>query len=140
MSYLVDTNVISELKRREPDKNVLSWFQRVPDSALYLSVITLGEIRHGIEKLKGQQKRKEELRIWLDHELPLWFGNRILNIDQAVADKWGYLIAKSKKTMPAIDGLLTATAVVHDLRIVTRNTKDFKWPELELINPWDNQK
>jgi len=131
----VDTNVISELTRPRPTSSVMSWFEDVADEALYLSVLSLGEIRRGVEKLPAG-KRKEKLRAWLEHELPDWFGNRVLPIDAGVADQWGRLQREVLRTLPAIDGLLAATALHHHLRLVTRNVQDFDVPGLETVNPW----
>jgi predicted nucleic acid-binding protein len=135
MSYLVDTNVLSELTRPRPTPAVTHWFEDVADEALYLSVLTLGEIRRGVEKLPAG-KRKEMLRAWLEHELPDWFGDRVLPIDAGVADQWGRLQREVLRTLPAIDGLLAATALHHHLRVVTRNVQDFNVPGLETVNPW----
>ena len=138
MSYLVDTNVLSELTRQKPAPSVMAWFEEVSDEALHLSVLTLGELRRGVERLP-RSKRKEKLRNWLEHELPAWFGERLLPIDSAVADVWGRLQAASERTLPAIDSLLAATALHHRLRLVTRNTGDFNVPGLETINPWSGE-
>jgi predicted nucleic acid-binding protein len=135
MSYLVDTNVISELTRPKPAAAVAAWFEEVADEALHLSVLTLGELRRGVEKLPAG-KRKEKLRYWLEQELPAWFGTRLLPIDAAVADTWGRLQAGAERTLPAVDSLLAATALHHHLRLVTRNTMDFDVTGLETINPW----
>ncbi|MCH9769818.1 MAG: type II toxin-antitoxin system VapC family toxin [Gammaproteobacteria bacterium] len=136
MSYLIDTNVISEITRKAPNKNVEKWFTEIPSSELYLSVLTIGEIRRGIQSLKDQYK-KENLRIWLEHALPHWFGNRIINIDSAVADCWGRLLAEAKRPMATIDSMIAASALQHNLALVTRNTKDFDYPLLTVINPWE---
>jgi predicted nucleic acid-binding protein len=138
VSYLVDTNVISELTRPKPAAPVAAWFQEVADEALHLSVLTLGELRRGVEKLPAG-KRKEKLRYWLEQELPAWFGTRLLPIDAAVADTWGRLQAGAERTFPAVDSLLAATALHHHLRLVTRNTIDFDVPGLETINPWSGE-
>lgn len=135
MSYLLDTNVISELTRRNPDVRVRDWFQAVPDAALFMSVLTVGEIRKGIEALHDETRR-EALRLWLEEDLPGWFESRLLPINAAVADRWGKLMASAGRTLPAIDGLIAATALHHDLRIVTRNEADFRLPGLEVVNPW----
>ncbi len=135
MSYLVDTNVIPELTRPKPAPTVAAWFEAVADEALHLSVLTLGELRRGVDKLPSG-KRKERLRHWLEHELPAWFGDRLLPIDAAVADTWGRLQAAADRTLPAVDSLLAATALHHHLRLVTRNTADFDVAGLETINPW----
>ena len=136
MSYLLDTNVISELVRPKPNNKVLTWFNNVPDDALHISVLTLGEIRKGVEKLR-EGKRKEKLRLWLEIDLSAWFEDRILPIDQHVADLWGKLQYQMKNTLPAIDSLLAATALHYDLRLVTRNEQDFHFPALLIINPWN---
>ena len=138
MSYLIDTNVIFELVRAKPDAAVLDWFANTPDEALFLSVLTLGEIRKGVEKLTSPEDtaRRERLRLWLEHDLRDWFGPRILPIGPDVADHWGRLIAQASRPVPAIDSLLAATALHHDLRLVTRNTRDFDYAGLEVINPW----
>ena len=136
MSYLIDTNVISELARPKPDAAVLDWFGNTPDEALFMSVLTLGEIRKGVEKLLEPQRR-EKLRLWLKHDLREWFGPRILPIGPEVADHWGRLLAQAGRPVSAIDSLLAATALHHDLRLVTRNTKDFDYAGLEVVNPWE---
>jgi len=138
VSYLIDTNVISELVRPKPDAAVLDWFSRTPDEALFLSVLSLGEIRKGVEKLTSPEEapRREKLRLWLEHDLRDWFGPRILPIGPDVADHWGRLLAQAGRPVPAIDSLLAATALHHDLRLVTRNTRDFDYAGLEVINPW----
>src|SRR5689334_10471500 len=109
MSYLLDTNVISELVRPKPNKNVLAWFKDIPNEALHLSVLSLGEIRKGIETLRDHD-RKEKLRLWLENDLPHWFRDRLLNINQQVADRWGRLQFEMKRSIPAIDSLIAATA------------------------------
>lgn len=135
MSYLLDTNVISELVRTKPAKEVLAWFENIPSEALHISVLTLGEIRKGIEQLP-ESARREKLRLWLEHDLADWFGSRILPVDAPVADRWGRLIAQMGRPVPSIDSLLAATALHHELRIVTRNQKDFEYSGLEVVNPW----
>jgi len=135
MSYLLDTNILSELTRTAPHKSVLQWFKMVPNEALHISVLTLGELRSVIDKLTGTP-RKEKLRLWLEIELPAWFQERILPINEHVADRWGRLQTEVKRTLPAIDSLIAATALHYDLRVVTRNEKDFKYSSLEVINPW----
>ena len=133
MSYLIDTNIISETIKTTPNKGVLKWFNSTPSYALFISVITIGEIRKGIEIVKNDTK-KSELVSWLDFELRPWFGNNIISIDQDIAERWGYISANTK--VPAIDGLIAATAMVSNLTLVTRNIKDFTIPGLEVINPF----
>lgn len=135
MSYLLDTNIVSETVRRNSNKAVIAWLDQLPGEALYVSVLTLGEIRKGIEAL-ADRKRWEKLRLWLEHDLPAWFEGRVLSIDLAVADRWGRLLAEVGRPVPAIDSLLAATALHHELRLVTRNSGDFKYPGLEVINPF----
>ncbi|MGB6976849.1 MAG: type II toxin-antitoxin system VapC family toxin [Gammaproteobacteria bacterium] len=137
MSYLLDTNVISELICPKPNKKVLQWFQKIPDETLYISVLTLGEIRKGVEACR-EHKRKEQLRVWLEIDLPAWFGNRILLLDRLIADRWGRLQNEVKKPIPAIDSLIATTALHHDLRLVTRNHKDFGYSTLQVVNPWED--
>lgn len=135
MSYLLDTNVISELVRPKPHPQVVAWVAKIPEETFHLSVLTLGEIRKGIEG--AQSKRKEELRLWLEVELPQRFGSRILDINRQVADRWGRLQSEMKRPLPAIDSLIAATALCYDLRLVTRNKQDFLYPTLQIICPWD---
>ncbi|MCK9606594.1 MAG: type II toxin-antitoxin system VapC family toxin [Methylomonas sp.] len=137
MSYLIDTNVLSELRRREPNKGVIEWFEPRPATTLYLSVLTLGEIRKGIDSLVNDD-RQFKLLDWLEVELPQFFSGRILNVDAYVADRWGRLNAQMGRPIPAIDSLLAATALTHGLRLVTRNVRDFNYPELDVINPWQD--
>lgn len=135
MSYLIDTNVLSELRRREPDVNVRKWLERRPAMTLYLSVLTLGELRKGIELLP-ESARKRALLDWLAVELPGFFAGRVLPIDTRVADRWGHLLAQKRRPLPAIDSLLAATALTHDLALVTRNRRDFQYPGLSVVDPW----
>ena len=135
MSYLLDTNVISELVRPKPTKVVIDWFENIPSEALHISVLTLGEIRKGVEHMPDGVRR-EKLRLWLEHDLVDWFGDRILPVDLPIADRWGRLLASVGRPVPSIDSLLAATALHHELRLVTRNRKDFDYPGLEVINPW----
>lgn len=135
MSYLLDTNVISEVVKQKPSARVLEWLEAIPNHELYLSALTIGEIRKRIEKVTITAKQAK-LRAWLEKQVPDWFGERILPIDQAVAERWGRLQADMKRPIPAVDSLLGATALHFDLALVTRNTEDFQYPGLEVINPW----
>jgi hypothetical protein len=130
-------NNLTGLRRREPNVGVMNWFVQRPATTLYLSVLTLGEIRKGIDLLIDDE-RKLRLLDWLEVELPAFFSSRILPVDAAVADRWGRLIAQAGRPRPAIDSLLAATALTHGLRLVTRNSRDFDFLELEVINPWAN--
>lgn len=135
MSYLLDTNIVSETVRRNPNKAVIAWLDHLPGEALYVSVLTLGEIRKGIEAL-ADRKRREKLRLWLEHELPAWFEGRVLPVDLAVGDRWGRLLAEVGRPVPTIDSLLAATDLHHELRLMTRNAGDFDYPGLQVINPF----
>ncbi len=134
MNYLIDTNIISELVKVKPNDRIVEWFQVVDNENIYISVLTMGEIRKGADQLPDGLK-KEKLRIWMEHDLPEWFRERILPIDLEVADRWGRLLAKERRPLPAIDSLIAATALHFDLALVTKNEKDFQYPGLEVINP-----
>ena len=135
MSYLLDTNVLSELRRKTPNAGVVGWFAQRPASTLYLSVLTLGELRKGVEGM-ADASRRTALLDWLEAELPIFFTGRILPVDAQVADRWGRLVAAANRPVPAIDSLLAATAAHHGLILVTRNVRDFANLGLEVINPW----
>lgn len=135
MSYLLDTNVLSELRRRASNADVVEWVSGKPAATLYLSVLTLGEIRRGIETVRDA-RRRAGLGDWLEAELPRFFTGRILDVSSAVADRWGRLLAAVKRPVAAIDGLLAATALHHELVLVTRNARDFAGLGLRLENPW----
>jgi len=137
VSYLLDTNVLSELRRKAPDANVLRWFAQRPAGTLYLSVLTLGEIRKGIEGV-AEPARRLSLLDWLETELPAFFSGRILPIDTAVADRWGRVVAQAGRPLPAIDSLLVATAAQHGLTLVTRNLRNTQAHGVQVINPWDD--
>lgn len=135
MTYLVDTNVLSELRRKHPAPPVLHWFSKRPPAALYLSVLTIGEIRKGVEKL-NDAPRKAALHQWLSVDLPEYFWGRILPVDARVCDRWGRMLAAAGRPVPAIDSLLAATAVAHKLVLVTRNVKDFVLLPVATVDPW----
>ena len=139
MKYLLDTNVISELVAKQPSTKVIEWLDGAHESQLYLSVVTIGEITKGIEKLP-ESPRKSALRNWLTDELLVRFQGRILVIDSAVMLTWGALIAtlemKGRK-LPAIDSLVAAIARHGGLVMVTRNVVDFADTGLTILNPWE---
>lgn len=135
MSYLIDTNVLSELKKRQPCPAVVEWFSQRPASSLYLSVLTLGELRKGIEAMT-EGTRKTAFLDWLENDLLHYFAGRILSIDARTADRWGRLCAMAARPLPAIDSLLAATALEHGLILVTRNRGDFDLPGIRVIDPW----
>ena len=136
--FLLDTNGISELVRPRPEPRVTAWIDAIDESLLYLSVLTLGEIRRGIAALR-EGSRRVALEAWLDSDLVLRFSGRILPIDEPVADRWGRLTAQAttaKIALPVIDGLLAATAAHHNLTLVTCNTRDVQITGVPLFNPW----
>jgi predicted nucleic acid-binding protein len=135
MIYLLDTNVISETIKPKPNKKVIEWLESIPSHHFALSVISLGEIRKGVEKLQDLSKKTKIIQ-WLEIDLIASFTGRIIVIDEKVVEKWGYICAKA--TLPAVDALIAASALTNNLKIVTRNTNDFiSIPGLEIINPWE---
>ena len=135
MIYLLDTNVVSEVRRKLPDVNVLAWFRRTDPAAIRLSVLTLGEIVKGAESLARRDPAAgQSLRNWLDG-LRLHYADRLLCVDGAVAETWGRLSAQ--RPVPVIDGLLVATALVHNLILVTRNVCDVFGMGVTVVNPWN---
>ncbi len=138
MNYILDTNVISELVARKPNIKVIAWLEKVDPDNIYLSVITLGEIKKGIEKLSAS-KRKNTLDSWFKEELLTRFHNRILLLDLPILLTWGELTARLEKSgtpLPAIDSLLAATALQTEFTLVTRNTGDFQLAGISLYDPW----
>ena len=138
MTYLLDTNVVSELVRRKPAAAVLRWLDQAPYESIHASVLTAGELRKGVERLPDGT-RKEQLRLWLDRDIAAWFGDRLLPISLDIAERWGRLVAEHRRPLPTIDSLLAATALHHGLRLVTRNVTDFRFPGLAVINPWGRE-
>jgi toxin FitB len=135
VSYLIDTNVLSELRRKAPNRAVLRWFSDRPTSSLFLSVLTLGELRKGVETM-ADAARRQRLTDWLETDLPAFFTGRILGIDAAVADRWGRMLAAAGRPLPAIDSLLAATAAQHGLVLVTRNVRDVAGLGAQVFDPW----
>lgn len=113
----------------------MSWFEEHSANTLHLSVLTLGELRKGIDTL-SDSSRKQLLLGWLQTDLPRFFSGRILPIDTRVADRWGRLVAHMGRPLPTIDSLLAATALTHELTLVTRNLRDFDFPGLGTVDPW----
>jgi toxin FitB len=137
-AFLLDTNVVSELVKPKPDPKVTALIDATDEDLLFLSVLTLGEIRKGVGLLP-RSARRTALDAWLRKELPLRFFDRILGIDQEVADRWGHLFgltgAKDMQ-VSVIEGLLAATAIQHDLTLVTRDTRNVAATGVSLVNPW----
>jgi tRNA(fMet)-specific endonuclease VapC len=138
MNYVLDTNVISELISKQPHKKVVEWLDRLDPNAIYLSVITIGEIRRGIEKLPPS-KRRDTVREWLEADLLIRFQGRILEITTEVMLVWGELtgrLEKEGRPIKAIDSLIAAIALQGNYCLVTRNEHDFQHTGVTIINPW----
>ncbi|MEJ2733127.1 MAG: type II toxin-antitoxin system VapC family toxin [Anaerolineae bacterium] len=139
MTFLLDTCVISELVAKQPNLRVVQWVDSIDEGKLFLSAITVGEIKRGIERL-ADSSRKSALAEWLEGDLLIRFTDRILPIDVQVMLVWGQLIAdleKQGRRMPAIDSLIAATCLQEKLDLVTRNDRDFANSGVKVVNPWD---
>lgn len=138
--FLLDTNVPSELLRSRPDFHVTAWIKAQAKETLFASVITLGELRRGVALLGERSSRRQELERVIYKKVPVWFADRILPVTREIAERWGELDAaqqRSGQPLNIADGLLAATALQHDLTIVTRNVKDFAALGIRILNPWD---
>jgi toxin FitB len=138
VSFLLDTNVLSEMRRPKPDENVYTWLDQADEAEVFISVISLAEIQRGLS-LMDRGRRRKELENWLHDALLPRFDGRILGVTAAIALVWGRLAAQAKHEgfgLGVMDAALAATAQVHNLRLVTRNTKDFQRLDVELLNPW----
>lgn len=136
--FLVDTNVISEFVKPQPDARVIRWLDSAGPETLFVSVVTFGEIRLGIEDLPAG-KRRAALEEWFEQGLPAWFDTHLLPVSKAIADRWARLTIHAKKrgvSITTADGMIAATAVEHNLVIVTRNVTDFSTCGVRIINPW----
>ncbi len=136
--FLLDTNVISELIKPKPEPEVTRWIAGTDEELLFLSVLTIGEIRKGIAA-HPNAARRTRLEAWLSSDLLVRFAGRVLPVDTAVAERWGSMMAQAERAgrrLPVIDGLLAATAQHHDLTFVTRNTEDVEQTGVPVYNPW----
>lgn len=136
--FLLDTNVVSELVRPKPEPRVAAWFEASDEHLLFLSVLTLGEIRKGITALTDQA-RQARLEAWLTHRLMPRFQDRILSVDIEIADRWGRIagsLAAKGTGLPVIDGLMAATALHYNLTLVTRNVSDVAATDVPVFDPW----
>lgn len=141
MSFLLDTNVVSEWVKPRPDPHVVAWLDDVDEDRVFLSVVTLAELRYGIERLPAG-RRRERLDEWLREELPNRFESRVLAIDPAIANAWGTILAQRDRTgrpISTMDAFVAATAEVHGLTLVTRNASDFRPSVKSVFDPWSHQ-
>jgi toxin FitB len=138
MKILLDTNVISELVARQPERRVLAWLDGLDPNLVYLSVITIGELQKGIARLPDSE-RKRSLLAWLHDALLVRFSGRILTLDVAAVLTWGELAARLEglgRPLPALDSLIAALALHHHCALATRNEKDFVDSGVAIVNPW----
>jgi predicted nucleic acid-binding protein len=138
MSFLLDTNVVSEWVKPQPNAGVVNWLATADEDRVFISAITLTEVRYGIERMAAGRRRKR-LEDWLQRELPVRFEGRILPVDETVADTSGWVIARSEDAgvpIEVMDAFLAATAEVHRLTLVTRNESDFTAALKTTLNPW----
>jgi toxin FitB len=137
--YLLDTCTISEFVVKQPDPKVLDWFANQPPEMVYLSVVTIGEIAKGIQKLPSS-RRRSTLEVWLNHDVLVQFQARIVDIDLVTMTVWGELTGRLEpqgRMLPTMDSLIAATALQHSLTLVTRNEKDFAGTGVTVFNPWN---
>ena len=137
MSYLLDTNILSETRKREPARSVADWIASTPSARLHVSVLTLGEIQQGIERIraKGDGQQAAALEGWL-RELEAGFDGRVLPVTLPVASAWGR--QRQGRPIPVVDALIAATADVHGMTVVTRNVKDFEHAGVPVLNPFES--
>ena len=137
MNFLLDTNAVSEWVKPRPNRGVIRWMEAADEDRVFLSVISLAELRHGVERMAAGARRNR-LEGWLRHELPLRFEGRILPVDQRIAEAWGRVVSRSEalgRPMGVMDAFLSATSEIHHLILVTRNVSHF--PVLKaILNPW----
>lgn len=139
MTFLLDTNVVSEWVKPQPNPKVVAWLSDVDEDRVFLSVASLAEIRRRIE-LMPAGRRRDLLVSWLTEDLPLRFDGRLLDIDGRIAEAWGVVMAlrqKSGRNIGILDAFFAATAKVYQLTLVTRNVSDFQSLGITLLNPWE---
>jgi len=140
VKYLIDTCVVSELVKKRPSNHVVAWVREQDELALFISVLTFGEIEKGIAKVLDT-KRRRTLRDWVDHDLKRRFAGRILPFDYEAACRWGEISGNAEREgtpIPVLDGQLAATALIHGMTFVTRNTDDVEPSGVPTLNPWED--
>jgi len=139
MNYLLDTCLLSELRKPAPDTGVVAWVSDIDENRLFVSVLSLGEIQKGVAKLE-RGRRKNALQHWLEHDLLSRFEGRVLSLDLEMALEWGLLSAATEgqgRSAPVVDTLLAVTAISRNLTLITRNDKDFARLPVKVLNPWN---
>jgi len=140
VNFLLDTNVVSEWTKPRPNTGVVTWLAEVDEDRVFISVVTLAELRHGIERLRPGARR-DRLDVWLTEQVTLRFEGRVLPIDTQTANAWGRVMARSQaggRSVGPMDAFIAATARQRDLTLVTRNVSDFEALGIRLLNPWNN--
>jgi toxin FitB len=140
VNFLLDTNVVSEWTKQRPDVGVVAWLAEVDEDRVFISVVTLAELRHGVERLPAGARR-ERLDAWLTRDLPVRFEARMLPVDAGTANAWGRVMARGQaagRPVGTMDAFIAATAEQHDLTLVTRNITDFEALKVRLVSPWRN--
>jgi predicted nucleic acid-binding protein len=138
--FLLDTNIPSEILRPRPNANVAAWVKQQLNETLFVSVVTMGELRRGVTLLAEQSPRRAELERMIHEKVPSWFQDRILPVTRTIAERWGVLDGERQlagRPMNIADGPIAATALEHDLVVVTRNVKDFAGLGVTVFRPWD---
>jgi predicted nucleic acid-binding protein len=138
MSFLLDTTVVSEWVKARPNRGVVAWLADADEDRVFISVVTLAELRYGIERM-GASSRRKRLDEWLRDDLSARFEGRVLSVDGIIADGWGKVVARSEaagRPIGAMDAFIAATAEAHGMTLVTRNTSDFEASLKLIINPW----
>lgn len=137
--FLLDTNVLSEWLKLRPSPHVISWLKEVDEDRVFISAVTLAEVRYGIERLPAS-KRRNDLEQWLVNDMRLRFERRILPVDPDVADEWGRIVARAEaqgRSISSMDAFVAATAAVHELTVVTRNIRHFRFVVQNILDPWN---
>lgn len=140
MNFLLDTNVVSEWTKPRPDAGVVAWLAGADEDRIFISVITIAELRHGIERL-APGARRQRLDGWLTNQVPLRFEDRLLAVDAETANAWGRVMAQGQaagRPPGTMDAFIAATVLRHDMTLVTRNVSDFEALGVRLINPWSD--